>query len=83
MRNILLTGANGYIGRHVLQELVARGEQVSAVVLQQPNERLPQVTYIIQDIFDEEKMSKLLIRPYDLCIHLAWEKVLYIIIQRI
>lgn len=74
MRNILLTGANGYIGRHVLQELVARGEQVTAVVLQEPNEKIPQVTYIVQDIFDEEKMSKLLTRPYDLCIHLAWEK---------
>jgi len=74
MRNILLTGANGYIGQHVLQELARRGEQITAVVCQSSDNPFSQVTYRVQDIFDFSKTDELLVQPYDLCIHLAWEK---------
>ncbi|MEY8232656.1 NAD(P)-dependent oxidoreductase [Oscillospiraceae bacterium 50-16] len=73
MRNILLTGANGYIGRHVLKELVSRGEKVTAIVKNRPVVVIPQVTYCEQDLFDNKKIMELLSQPYDLCIHLAWE----------
>lgn len=73
MRDILLTGANGYVGRYVLKELVKRGERVTSVVRHQPAAAIPQVTYCVQDLFDDEKTEDLLFRQYDLCIHLAWE----------
>lgn len=47
--NILLTGANGFIGQHLLLALRQAGHQVSCCVRQLPTLPLPDVTYIKND----------------------------------
>jgi len=73
MRRVLVTGGDGYIGRHVVQELVDRGDTVIAAVRHFPGIPIPGAEYRVQDIFSEEGMHSLLDNRYDLCIHAAWE----------
>lgn len=73
MRRVLVTGGNGYIGRHIVQELANSGEAVIAAVRHFPNTPVPGVDYRVLDIFDESSWQKLLSVHYDLCIHAAWE----------
>lgn len=68
---ILVTGVNGYIGRHVAAFLLEEGHEVlgADIRFDDPDPRIKQITHPIfdesEDIFD--KME----RP-DVCIHLAW-----------
>lgn len=71
MKKVLLTGANGYIGRHIAKELLDQGFEVLAadVNFDGLDERVQKITAPIfsgdKDIF--EQMGK----P-DVCIHMAW-----------
>lgn len=68
---ILVTGANGYIGRHVVSELLGMGHQVIACDLHvsDVDERAEKVE---ADLFAKvENVYEQLGRP-DVCIHLAW-----------
>ena len=72
MKSILLTGANGYIGRHVAAELICNGADVIAV------DRYNDVAdgdcrRIACDVFEssESFIEKIGFVP-DACLHLAW-----------
>lgn len=73
MRNkrILVTGANGYIGTHVVQELLNRGYETVACDLR--FDRVPEAAeHLNVNIFDPEvDVYELAGRP-DCLIHLAW-----------
>lgn len=70
-KKVLVTGANGYLGKHVVELLLKKGCHVLAsdIRFTEVNEQAEKVEYPIfsgeKDIFDRVG------RP-DICIHLAW-----------
>lgn len=71
MSKILVTGAGGYIGRHVVQKLLDMGHEVVAtdIVLDDVDDR---ATKISEDIFSSnEKLYDIFGKP-DVCLHMAW-----------
>ena len=61
--NIALTGSAGYIGSHVLAELVSHGHQVTAAVRNDQEARAvaaPGVTPVVVDLYDRPALVKLL-----------------------
>lgn len=71
-KTILITGAGGYIGRHVVRELLNRGFPVCAVDIDatQIDARAMQIEC---DIFDgDEEIFSKLGKP-DVCLHMAWK----------
>ena len=71
MKKVLVTGANGYIGRHVVQKLLELGSEVyvSDFNFEGLYERAIRVTTPI--FGDEENLFEKLGKP-DVCIHMAW-----------
>lgn len=72
---VLVTGAGGYIGRHVVDALVARGSDVVATQLpglELPAER-PGVRWVSVDIFDAGAVAEAGLTEVDAVVHLAWE----------
>ncbi len=69
---ILVTGANGYIGRHVVTSLLNRGEEVIACDIRTDNVDL-RAERIDFDLFNlpDSNMFELLGLP-DVCLHMAW-----------
>ena len=70
VRSILVTGAAGFIGQELCRALVARGDQVTAVVRSPVNFPLPGVELRVQDI-EKPFDAKQLIEGSDTVIHLA------------
>ena len=71
--SVLVTGATGFIGRHALMPLVARGDEVHAVTSKPLPPRQPGVTWHRADLLDPVATSALLasVRPTRL-LHFAW-----------
>lgn len=68
----LVTGANGYIGSHVVKEVLDKGHEVVAV--DNKFENVDQRADCIGlDIFVDEKNIFDLCKKPDVCIHLAWK----------
>ncbi|MFR3488630.1 MAG: NAD-dependent epimerase/dehydratase family protein [Alistipes ihumii] len=70
--NILLTGANGYIGRHIVSRLVELGHAVTACDLTFTDKH-PEVKYVEYNILQkhpDDLFSKL--GAPDVCLHMAW-----------
>ena len=67
----VVTGANGYIGRHVVKELLDNGEQVVAVDINCDWIDSRAVCYNASIFEDNERIYEEFGKP-DVCIHLAW-----------
>lgn len=72
MSHVLVTGAGGYIGRHVVQALISEGHEVSAVDLNlfYVDDRAKKLDIDILD--SQENIYEIVGKP-DICIHLAWQ----------
>lgn len=77
MKRIVVTGADGYIGSHVLEELARHKERfdVTAAVLDaQTCEKADGIRYVTFDFvrdYAREDLYEALMRP-EICLHLAW-----------
>lgn len=72
MKKILVTGANGYIGQHVVEEALDRGYEVVACDIRNTgiDER---ATFSNINIFSHEKDLYEKFGKPDVCIHMAWQ----------
>lgn len=73
MNRVLLTGASGFIGRHCIEPLLARGYDVHAVSTQAQPQPMPGVTWHACDLLQPGAAEPLLaqVKPSHL-LHLAW-----------
>ncbi|MGI8654645.1 MAG: NAD-dependent epimerase/dehydratase family protein [Pyrinomonadaceae bacterium] len=76
MKRVLLTGATGFVGRHCLAPLHARGYEVHAVSSRAPQESFSHVRWHQADLLDAGRVAELManVRPTHL-LHLAWYAV--------
>jgi dihydroflavonol-4-reductase len=58
MTRILVTGGSGFIGKHLVSALIARGGQVSVLDLQPPPSALPQVQYVRGSVLDRDLVDR-------------------------
>ena len=68
----LVTGANGYVGRHVVDALVALGHDVTAATRGEPGTQAGARPLRLDVLDAPDDVYELTGRP-DVCIHLAWE----------
>ncbi len=72
MKKILVTGAGGYIGRHVVKSLLDRGAEVIAtdLYIEDIDERAKKIK---ADIFSGSKTIFEELESPDACLHMAWK----------
>ena len=77
MKNVIVTGGNGFIGSSLIKKLVANGIKVVAVDITFQGERLPDSELItkIESCVDASLIEKLPVEEYDVFYHLAWKGV--------
>lgn len=68
---VVVTGAAGYIGKHVVKELLNRGHEVIAVDLHF-KEVDSRADLLDVDIFSKDQQIFQKLKEPDLCIHMAW-----------
>lgn len=68
MKNVLIIGGNGFIGRNLSQCLVNHNFNVYSFDIQMPTKKNDNVHYIIGDFFDDEVLKKTL-NNIDIVIH--------------
>lgn len=69
---ILVTGASGYIGKHVINQLINTEHKVIANDFSNPDINCDNVEYIGKNLFESENPYEDTCKP-DVCIHLAWK----------
>jgi dihydroflavonol-4-reductase len=57
MTRILVTGGSGFIGQHLVSELVARGSQVRVLDVRGPHNALPSVDYVEGSVLDNNLLD--------------------------
>lgn len=76
MKNVIVSGANGFVGSHVVQELLQHGIRVLALDLPGNDSNLPEsdlLRFLGVDIFDLPNQSNLIeADTYDTFFHFAW-----------
>lgn len=77
MKNVIVTGSNGFIGSSLIKKLVANGIKVVAVDITFQGERLPESELItkIESCVDASLVEELPVEEYDAFYHLAWKGV--------
>jgi dihydroflavonol-4-reductase len=58
MTHILVTGGSGFIGQHLVSELVARGQQVRVLDVRVPHRPSPIVDYIEGSVVDDKLLQR-------------------------
>ena len=73
MKSVLVTGANGFIGRHCLPLLLSNGYEVHAISRKKSLEKQHNLNWVQADLLDPKQISILInqINPSHL-LHLAW-----------
>jgi len=76
MKRVLVTGATGFIGRHSLPGLIARGYDVHAVGRMRPADLPPEVHWRQSDLMDWASLGEMMreVKPTHL-LHFAWYAV--------
>ena len=73
---ILVTGATGFVGQHLLPELLTQGHEITAVARNQTRAQtfswFDQVAFVPCDIHDDVEHTPDILRKQDVAIHLAW-----------
>lgn len=72
--NLLLTGATGFVGRPLVQELLKAGHQLTLVSRQPPAgmvDNTPSVHWLVADLHDPAPLP-VEGRAFDMLLHLAW-----------
>ena len=61
MKNVLLIGATGFVGTAILNELVARGHKVTAIVRSMESVKVnnPQIEYVVADATNPAELAAL------------------------
>lgn len=77
MKNVIVTGGNGFIGSSLIKKLVVNGIKVVAVDITFQGERLPESELItkIESCVDASLVEELPVEEYDAFYHLAWKGV--------
>lgn len=77
MKNVIVTGGNGFIGSSLIKKLVANGIKVVAVDITFQGERLPDSELItkIESCVDASLVEILPVEEYDAFYHFAWKGV--------
>lgn len=74
--NVLVTGASGFVGQHLVRSLLNRGFHVTAVSRNVESARrhdwFSRVRYIQADIYDPALDLTKVIGQHDMAVHLAW-----------
>ena len=60
MTRVLVTGGSGFIGRHLVSALVARGRQTRVLDLHPPTHALPDVQYVEGSVLDPDLVDEAL-----------------------
>ena len=64
-KSVLVIGATGAMGRHLVPELVKLGYEVTGVSLDEQKKPVPGVKYYVGDCFDKAFLSELLAQKFD------------------
>jgi dTDP-6-deoxy-L-talose 4-dehydrogenase (NAD+) len=74
--NVLVTGATGFIGQHVVPKLLEAGHTVTAISRDDSKARhfgwFPDVRFIPMDVHRETETNMIHCEGFDAAIHLAW-----------
>jgi nucleoside-diphosphate-sugar epimerase len=58
MTRTLVTGGSGFIGKHLVSALIARGREVRVFDLQPPSRALQQIEYVRGSVLDRDLMHR-------------------------
>jgi len=74
MRRILVTGASGFVGKFLIEELAKGNVVVTAIARRVPEQPNPKIEWLEGDLLDERFVQQIFVdESYDVLLHLAWE----------